>query len=67
MAFRLTTVPPGGFVPVAWPLPLTPFSSTQAPGWTLPKPAHGNRLRVERLPGAPADLSLALYQVEIRR
>jgi len=35
--------------------------------WTLATPVRFSQLRIERAPGAPADLALALYQLEIRR
>jgi hypothetical protein len=43
------------------------FAQRYRCGWTLEKPLRSSRLRIERVPGAPADLSLALYQLEIRR
>jgi hypothetical protein len=35
--------------------------------WTLPRPERALSIRVERAPGVPADLEIAVYQVEIRR
>jgi hypothetical protein len=35
--------------------------------WRLPKADRYVQLRIERAPGAPPDLALALYQLEVRR
>ncbi|MEO6192617.1 MAG: hypothetical protein ABIS20_06380 [Thermoanaerobaculia bacterium] len=35
--------------------------------WTLERPARASLLRIERAPGVPPDLSVAVYQLEIRR
>lgn len=35
--------------------------------WKLPQPDRFVQLRIERSPGAPPDLALALYQLEVRR
>ncbi|MFL6197270.1 MAG: hypothetical protein ACJ75H_23990 [Thermoanaerobaculia bacterium] len=35
--------------------------------WTLARPERASVLRVERAPGVPADLAVAVYQVEVRR
>jgi hypothetical protein len=35
--------------------------------WTLGYPERFTRLRIERAPGLPAEVSLALHQVEVRR
>jgi hypothetical protein len=35
--------------------------------WKLQRPERFVQLRVERVPGAPPDLALALYQLEVRR
>jgi hypothetical protein len=35
--------------------------------WTLARPERAAVLRVERAPGAPPDLAIAVYQVEIRQ
>ncbi|HEY7213888.1 MAG TPA: hypothetical protein VIC28_04620, partial [Thermoanaerobaculia bacterium] len=35
--------------------------------WRLPRPERFVQLRIERAPGAPPDLELALYQLEVRR
>ena len=35
--------------------------------WGLPRPERFVQVRIERAPGAPPDLALALYQLEIRR
>ncbi len=35
--------------------------------WTLERPERASLLRIERAPGVPPDLSVAVYQLEIRR
>ena len=35
--------------------------------WTLKRPERASLLRIERAPGVPPDLSVAVYQLEIRR
>jgi hypothetical protein len=35
--------------------------------WTLEQPERASLLRIERAPGVPPDLSVAVYQLEIRR
>jgi hypothetical protein len=35
--------------------------------WTLERPERASLLRIERAPGVPLDLSVAVYQLEIRR
>ena len=35
--------------------------------WTLERPERASSLRIERAPGVPPDLAVAVYQLEIRR
>jgi hypothetical protein len=35
--------------------------------WTLDRPERASSLRIERAPGVPPDLAVAVYQLEIRR
>jgi membrane protein implicated in regulation of membrane protease activity len=35
--------------------------------WTLARPGSASSLRIERAPGVPPDLAVAVYQLEIRR
>ena len=35
--------------------------------WTLERPESPSSLRIERAPGVPPDLAVAVYQLEIRR
>jgi len=35
--------------------------------WTLERPERASLLRIERAPGVPPDLSVAVYQLEVRR
>ncbi|HEY0553907.1 MAG TPA: hypothetical protein VGG20_06540 [Thermoanaerobaculia bacterium] len=35
--------------------------------WTLERPERASTLRIERAPGVPPDLAVAVYQLEIRR
>lgn len=43
------------------------FAQRYRDRWTLAHPDRFVRLRVERAPGVPPDLAVALYQLEIRR
>jgi hypothetical protein len=43
------------------------FAQRYRAAWTLDRPGRVSGLRVERAPGVPADLAVAVYQVEIRR
>ena len=43
------------------------FAQRYRARWTLERPERAAVLRVERAPGVPADLEVAVYQVEIRR
>lgn len=43
------------------------FAQRYRSRWTLPAPARVSQIRIERAPGAPPELSLALYQLEVRR
>ncbi|HEV2843252.1 MAG TPA: hypothetical protein VG477_00265 [Thermoanaerobaculia bacterium] len=43
------------------------FAQRYRDRWTLARPDRFVRLRVERAPGVPPDLAVALYQLEIRR
>ncbi len=43
------------------------FAQRYRSRWTLPAPAQVSRVEIERAPGAPPELVLALYQLEVRR
>lgn len=43
------------------------FAQRYRSRWTLPAPARVSQIRIERAPGAPPELVLALYQLEVRR
>jgi hypothetical protein len=43
------------------------FAQRYRSRWTLPSPLGISRVEVERAPGAPPELALALYQLEVRR
>lgn len=43
------------------------FAQRYRSRWTLPSPKGISRVEVERAPGAPPELALALYQLEVRR
>jgi hypothetical protein len=43
------------------------FAQRYRSRWTLPAPAQVSRVEIERAPGMPPELVLALYQLEVRR
>ncbi|HEV2851491.1 MAG TPA: hypothetical protein VHC97_01685 [Thermoanaerobaculia bacterium] len=43
------------------------FAQRYRSRWTLPSSDRFTQVRIERAPGAPPDLALALYQLEVRR
>lgn len=43
------------------------FAQRYRSRWQLESPDRFVQLRIERAPGAPPDLALALYQLEVRR
>ena len=43
------------------------FAQRYRSRWTLPRPQRISRVEIERAPGAPPELVLALYQLEVRR
>ena len=43
------------------------FAQRYRSRWTLPAPARVSGIQIERAPGAPPELVLALYQLEVRR
>ncbi len=43
------------------------FAQRYRSRWTLPAPTRISRVEIERVPGAPPELVLALYQLEVRR
>ena len=43
------------------------FAQRYRSRWTLPAPERYSRVWIERAPGTPPDLELALYQLEVRR
>jgi hypothetical protein len=43
------------------------FAQRYRSRWTLPSPLGISKVEIERAPGAPPELALALYQLEVRR